>query len=193
MVEINNGLKTGYPKDNRTKHPLHATYSNMISRCYLPSNKAYANYGGRGIVVCQEWLEKVNGFWNFVGHIGDRPSPRHSIDRIDNDGNYEPGNVRWATDEEQASNRRSNVRISMNGLSYTIPQWSKILNIPTGTLMGRRKRLMSDEEVLKVKNKLEPCRLNNCERIKVSRGLCHMHYKSEVRNGNITIDISKAL
>jgi hypothetical protein len=75
----------------------------MRYRCMNPKNKDYANYGGRGITVCENWMQS---FDSFIKDVGYRPSPLHSLDRIDNDGNYEPNNVRWATAMQQANNRR---------------------------------------------------------------------------------------
>lgn len=84
----------------------------MMQRCHDPRNLSYWRYGGRGISVCDEWRES---FTAFLAHVGDRPTPKHSIDRIDGNGNYEPGNVRWATKKEQARNRRSTLFVQWDG------------------------------------------------------------------------------
>ena len=79
----------------------------MKKRCLDPKNKGYARYGGRGITVCQRWLVGEGGMTGvecFVLDMGKKPSPKHSVDRIDNDGNYEPANCRWATARDQARN-----------------------------------------------------------------------------------------
>lgn len=78
----------------------------MKGRCHDPNNIGYANYGGRGITVCEEWR---HNFAAFLAHIGPKPTPGHTVDRIDNDRGYEPGNVRWATWSEQMKNRRPRV------------------------------------------------------------------------------------
>ena len=87
--------------DKNTERPEYTTWSGMISRC---KNKNDKNYGGRGIKVCKEWRKSFQAFFDYIGK---KPSPDHSIDRINVDGNYEPGNVRWATSKEQANNKRS--------------------------------------------------------------------------------------
>lgn len=85
---------------------LRRTLEDMKLRCYNPTHKAYKYYGGRGITVCDRWLDPDNGLNNFKDDMGFRPSPEYSIDRINNDGNYEPANCRWATIIEQNNNQR---------------------------------------------------------------------------------------
>jgi hypothetical protein len=127
-----------------TKHGLRFTRTYQVlhsikDRCYNPKNKHYHNYGGRGIKVYAPWLDGEDGFKLFCEYMGECPEGM-SIDRIDNDGDYCPGNLRWATQEEQMNNTRSNVWYTHGGETKTVAQWAKCLGINISTLWGRLKR-----------------------------------------------------
>ncbi len=103
-------------------------YTHMLSRCYNQNSKQFHDYGGRGISVCDEWRSN-DGYAKFLAHVGRKPSDEHSIDRIDVNGNYEPGNVRWATTAEQARNKRlhRDNTTGVSGISRRNGKWrSKI-------------------------------------------------------------------
>lgn len=105
----------------------------MIRRC-CGDTAAWHRYGGRGIAICDRWR---HDFGAFLSDMGPRPSPEHSIDRIDNDRGYEPGNCRWATRTEQANNTRSNRRLTFGGRSLTLAQWSRECGVPPSALAKR--------------------------------------------------------
>lgn len=109
-------------------------WKKIIRRCYSPTDRSFPHYGGRGIAVCPEWRASLE---LFARDIGPRPSPAHSLDRIDNDGNYEPGNVRWATTTEQNRNRRSCRVLRLGDESHTLSEWSQILGICPGAITAR--------------------------------------------------------
>lgn len=124
-----------------TKHGLHKTkvYKTWIgikNRCYNKNYSKFYLYGERGIKVCDRWLEK-NGFINFFQDMGHPPSPNHSIDRINNNGNYEPNNCRWATIHEQNRNTRFNINITQNGETHCVSEWARILNMKKSTIYNR--------------------------------------------------------
>lgn len=98
------------------------TWSSMIQRCTNQRLPCYPHYGGRGITVCDRWRGK-GGFENFLADMGPRPMGM-SLDRINNDGNYEPGNCRWATQRQQMSNMRRNRHIEIGGVTKTIAEWA---------------------------------------------------------------------
>lgn len=102
------------------------TWCNIIKRCTNKNSPAFKDYGGRDITICPEWRHDFMAFYN---HVGKRPSPKHSIDRIKNNVGYLPGNVRWATRYEQNNNKRNNHKITLHGWTMTIAQWSKFIGI----------------------------------------------------------------
>ena len=99
-------------------------WNGIKSRCLNKNNKAYKYYGGRGIKMCARWR---NSYRNFLLDMGQAPDATYSIDRIDNNGNYEPGNCRWATMDTQANNRRNNIVIEYDGQTKTLSDWSRDL------------------------------------------------------------------
>ena len=110
----------------------------MIHRCYDSTDGSYADYGERGIRVCANWL---NSFASFLIDMGRRPSNKHSIDRIDNDGNYEPGNCRWATRKEQNNNSRHVRWLTLGDQTKTMSEWAAIIGISVSSLSGRLDRM----------------------------------------------------
>ena len=116
----------------------------MKTRCTNPNHEAYHNYGGRGISICDEWMNDFQAFYDWA--MANGYSDDLSIDRIDNDGNYCPENCRWATDKEQCNNQRSNHLITYNGKTQTIKQWAADLGIKRVTLQARLTRYHWDVE-----------------------------------------------
>ncbi len=111
----------------------HHIWLQIRYRCNNKDNSGYADYGGRGIKVCERW----NDFENFLADMGKKPSAKHSIDRIDNDGDYCPENCRWATMKEQGNNRRSNCPLTYNGETKTAKQWAEAIGMDHTTLWSR--------------------------------------------------------
>lgn len=122
---------------NATTHGMkgtsvYNTWSGMINRCSLPSNNRYARYGGRGISVCKRWLS----FENFLEDMGE-PKKGESIDRVNNNGNYEPSNCRWANDATQRRNKSNNIWIKVGNESMIITDWAKRLGCGINTIKRR--------------------------------------------------------
>lgn len=117
---------------------IYTTWKNMKSRCYNEKSSFYKDYGGRGIRICDEWLDKDNGFisfYNWSMEVG--YDENLSIDRINVNGNYEPTNCRWATVDEQSNNKRNNVYLIIDGESKTVSQWAKDYNISRDAINRR--------------------------------------------------------
>ena len=113
----------------------HSTWYGMLTRCRNPKSTNYANYGGRGITVCQHW-EK---FEPFLEDMGPKPTPQHSIERRDNNLGYSKENCYWATRNEQNHNKRNNKRIYFHGITMTLAEWAKHLGVSRQTIASRLK------------------------------------------------------
>lgn len=122
-------------KHGQSRHPLYHTWANMMLRCYKETDRGFHRYGGRGITVCDRW----HSLLAFIEDMGERPSPQHSIDRINNNGNYCPENCRWATKLEQAENRRTTILHTLNGESRSVPDWARQYNVPRHRVYQRLK------------------------------------------------------
>lgn len=134
-----------------TKHGMCGTaeyraWQAMINRCTNPRYEHFHCYGGRGIVVCQSWSESFETFFADMGH---RPSTRHSLDRKNTNGNYEPTNCRWATKREQSSNMRKNIFIEAYGKRQTVAEWSRESGLSVLTLLRRLRDDLSVEDIFK--------------------------------------------
>lgn len=116
--------------------PEYATWCRMKARCLNQNTPKWERYGGRGVIVCAEW---IHSFANFLADMGPRPSVRHSLDRIDNNGNYEPSNCRWATAKQQADNRSITRWIEHQGVRDTLTGWSSRIGIRASSLHTKLK------------------------------------------------------
>lgn len=129
----------------RSRTPEYRVWQQLRQRCQNPRDPSFANYGGRGIAVCERWSVS---FQAFIDDMGERPSPRHSIDRIDNDGPYAPQNCRWTEMRVQLRNRRTNNRLTFRGRTQTVTDWAAELGIAAPTLDARLARGWSVEKAL---------------------------------------------
>lgn len=130
----------------KTKHPLYNVWRSMRDRCQNPNSKPFADYGGRGIKICERWSD----FYAFIGDMGPRPYG-HSLDRIDNNGNYEPSNCRWADRRTQQMNRRTAVFVEIEGNKYRAIELAESIGAKTDTIVKRAARGMSLDDVLSKK------------------------------------------
>lgn len=128
-------LSISITKHGLSNTTLYDTYRLMLRRCYSPKNKSYQNYGGRGITVCKEWKNDVVSFYNWAMANGYKEGL--TIDRIDNNGNYEPTNCRWATLQEQANNKRNNHYVFYHGIKHSLADWCRILKLNYNTIRNR--------------------------------------------------------
>lgn len=129
---------------NPSKTKTYYSWKSMRTRCLDDRHVAWAAYGGRGISVCARWVNDYDAFFEDMGECPEGMT----IERIDNNGNYEPGNCRWATRAEQAVNRSSNHELTYNGKTQTVTEWGAEIGVKPQTLFGRIKYGMPIEEIL---------------------------------------------
>ena len=113
--------------------PLYRSWSDMKTRCNNPKFKQYRDYGGRGIAVCKRW----DGFAAFLEDMGPTWTPGMTLDRIDTDGDYGPGNCRWLTIQEQQSNKRNSTKVTFRGETRSLTEWARLVGIRPGTVRQR--------------------------------------------------------
>ena len=148
-----NTVSCGCHRDEiKKKHGLWGTrlyiiWGNMVQRCTNSNNNNYPNYGGRGISICDEWRNDFKSFYNWA--IANGYSDNLQIDRINNDGDYEPGNCRWLTAINNLNNTSRSVIIRHNGETHTVSEWTRITGINEKTMRNRIKSGKPPEEVLK--------------------------------------------
>ena len=124
---------------NRARPPVeYYSWSHMKQRCTCETDPKWTDYGGRGIRVCDAWLKSFEAFY---AAVGPKPGPKHTLGRINNDGNYEPGNVRWETPLEQGQNKRNNILVTWNGETLPLAAWSRRVRLPYKTVWRRVKNL----------------------------------------------------
>jgi len=152
-IRVENTIKRNYeksssPKDESRK-PEYRAYCSMKSRCNNPNNREYRLYGGRGILFL------LDSYESFLNEVGRRPTKNHSIDRIDVNGNYEIGNLRWATQKEQMNNVTYNRKVTLNGITKNFGQWIEQLNTTDYNVRWRLKHGWSIEDafLLPIRNK----------------------------------------
>jgi hypothetical protein len=130
----------------KSRSKTYRAWSGLKQRCFNQKEKQFKDYGGRGITVCERW---VNSFEAFLADMGECPEGM-SIDRIDNDGNYEPGNCHWTTKKEQSRNTRGNHPITFNGKTQTAIEWAEELGISAGIIRNRLYSKLPTERVLEM-------------------------------------------
>jgi hypothetical protein len=128
------------------KTRLYRIWCHMRERCYYPKENRYAQYGGRGITVCDEWKNDFQAFYDWA--MANGYNDDLSIDRIDVNGNYEPSNCRWATLEEQANNKRTSHLITIGGETFTLSEWLAKVNLTRRAFYDRVKKGMSEEQAI---------------------------------------------
>ena len=146
LIKENNKNFPNKKTHDKTNTDEYFIWKHIKGRCLNKNIKEYIFYGGRGITICEEWK---NSFDKFFKHIGKKPFSNAQLDRIDNNGNYELGNVRWVTPSENCNNRRTTILLSANNKTLSIADWAKELEIKYGTLYMRLKNGWSINDCIK--------------------------------------------
>ena len=134
--------------------PEYAVWGGMIARCYKPKCSSYRNYGGRGIEVCNAWRQS---FLEFLRDMGLRPTPSHTIHRLDNDQGYYKGNVTWESDNLiQQNNKTTNRLVTLDGQALTVSEWARKTGISKSSIGDRLDRGWSAKKALSTKNYRDP-------------------------------------
>ena len=148
--------------------PTYRSWQNMRRRCRDKKRPTYKHYGGRGITVCRRW----HNFENFLADMGPRPSLKYSVERKEVNGNYEPGNCFWATQEQQANNKRDNVKITIDGVTKTAAEWQRETGIRSSTIRRRIALGWTPQEaVTKLRGKTGPTAKLHAEKSEAKRVL----------------------
>lgn len=153
IIPTNPNIKHGHAVRGKPQTSEYKCWASMKQRCNNPNSQVYEYYGARGITYCSRW----EYFENFLDDMGLKPSPKHSIERIDNNGNYEPGNCKWETQPEQLKNRRKR-KIDYNGLKITIDDLEDMLQVSRGSIRFRLKKQYPLERAIRLalkKNHIE--------------------------------------
>lgn len=152
MQEIKHGMTRRNKDGTRTYPPEWRIYNAMKTRCLNENSPRFSDYGGRGITICDRWLHGENGKTGvecFVEDMGPRPSPSHSLDRVENDLGYSPGNCRWATRKEQARNSRASKIVEFRGETVTLAEAvERFSAVRYGTVLARLRRGWGVERAL---------------------------------------------
>lgn len=154
----------GFPvKHGLTGTSIYTTWKGIKRRCYNKNEKNYENYGGRGIVMCDRWKNSPELFYK---DMGDKPSKEYSIDRIENNGNYEPGNCRWATATQQVNNQRpkkkdvTGHRYTYKNETHNLTNWARINGIKAATLRRRIRKGMTIKQAIETPLRVWPSKQN---------------------------------
>lgn len=173
-------------KERRHIQPERHTLVLMIQRCHNQRHPKFAYYGGRGIFVADEWRSR-GGFERFLSHVGPKPTPKHEIDRIDNDRGYVPGNVKWSTRSQQMRNTRVNAKLTAFGKTMTIRAWMAETGLSKRCIEWRKSHGWNDETILSTPAKyanitIEGVTRRRCEWAAIS-GVPQLVIRDRIRQG----------